>query len=98
MSTNYYLDAPDNETGHLGKWGGGYFTAKAPEGINSFDAWFAQLDGHKIFAESGYEVTADEMLKIVEPVRRNRNATHIRRPRSGEWVERGVLFVRHDFC
>jgi hypothetical protein len=51
MSANYYLDAPHNEAGHLGKWAAGYFTAKAPEGVNSFDEWAAQLQVRRIFAE-----------------------------------------------
>lgn len=97
MSVNYYLDSPHNEAGHLGLWAAGRFTAKAPEGVASFDDWAAQLDGRKIFAESGYEVTKDEM--VATALDRQRHA-HIPNPRysRGEFVDRGVLFVRHEFC
>jgi hypothetical protein len=99
MSVNYYLDSPDNEVGHIGKWGGGYFTAKAPEGVDSFADWKAMLQGHRIFAEHGVEYTPDEMVEITRPERRYGRA-NLRRPQrqQGEWIEQGVLFVRHDFC
>ena len=98
MSTNYYLDSPDNEADHIGKWAAGHFTAKAPEGVDSFADWKAMLAGHRIFAEHGVEYSPEEMIAEVvptEPGRRN-----IRRPRAerGEWMEEGVLFVRHEFC
>lgn len=97
MSTNYYLDSPDNEAGHLGQWAAGRFTAKAPEGVNSFADWAAQLDGRRIFAESGYEVSKDLMVATALQRQRHapwRNARHER----GEFCDRGVLFVRHEFC
>lgn len=98
MSTNYYLDRPDNDAGHLGKWAGGYFTAKAPEGVDNFDDWAAQLDGHRIFAEHGIEYTKDEM--VAHALERWPHAAGHRNPRydRGEFVDRGVLFVRHEFC
>lgn len=98
MSTNYYLDAPHNEAGHIGKWAAGYFTAKAPEGVNSFDEWAAQLQGRRIFAESGYEITAGEMVEKAQE--RWALAPRHLNPRSskGEFVDHGVLFVRYDFC
>jgi hypothetical protein len=97
VSTNYYLDSPDNEAGHLGKWANGRFIAKAPAGVDTFDAWAAQLVGHRIFAEHAVEYAADEMTAIAL----ERWANSFRRsPRysAGEFVDRGVLFVRHEFC
>ena len=98
MSVNYYLDSPDNEAGHIGKSAAGYFTAKAPEGVNSFAEWVATLQGHRIFAEHGIEYTPDEFLADLEPTDSGRR--NLRNPRTsrGEWIEQGVLFVRHDFC
>lgn len=97
MSTNYYLDSPDNEAGHIGKWAAGHFTAKAPEGVNSFADWKAMLAGHRIFSEYGVEYTPEEMIEMVKPDDWGRR--NIRRPRheDGEWIEEGVLFVRYDF-
>lgn len=97
MSTNYYLDSPDNDAGHLGKWANGRFIAKAPAGVDSFEAWAAQLDGHRIFAEHAMELAASEM--IATALERLPNAFR-RSPRynAGEFVDRGVLFVRHEFC
>lgn len=97
MSTNYYLDSPDNETGHIGKWASGCFTAKAPKGVDSFADWKAMLDGHRIFAEHGIEYTPAEMIEEVKPTDAGRR--NLRRPRTdaGEWIEEGVLFVRYDF-
>jgi hypothetical protein len=95
VSVNYYLDSPDNEAGHLGKWAAGCFTAKAPEGVASFADWSYQLRGRRIFAEHGVELTADEMIAIA--LRREPHA-YPRAPRAGEFVDRGVLFVRHEFC
>ena len=96
MSTNYYLDSPDNDAGHIGKRTSGYFIAKAPEGVNSFDEWTAALQGHRIFAEYGIEYTPDELVAITEPEPGALVAQ--RRPRDGEFMERGVLFVRYEFC
>jgi hypothetical protein len=98
MSTNFYLDSNDNDAGHLGKRTSGHFIAKAPQGIDSFDQWAAHLNGRRIVAESGYEVTADEMVEIA--VTRDSRFSDHRRPRyeQGEFVDRGVLFVRHEFC
>lgn len=96
MSTNYYLDYPHNEEGHIGKWAAGYFTAKAPEGVDSLDDWKAMLQGHRIFAEHGLEYTPADMISEIQPTsRRNIRRPH---PDKGEWVEEGVLFVRYDFC
>ena len=95
MSVNYDLDSPDNEAGHIGKWTAGHFTAKAPEGVNSFAAWKAMLEGHRIFAEHGVEYTPAEMIKMTEP---DRPANRRPRAERGEWAEDGVLFVRYDFC
>lgn len=96
MSTNYYLDAPHNEAGHLGQWAAGAFQAKAPEGVNSFDDWVAQLDGHAIVDEYGREVAKDEMVSTA--LERDRNSFRSRRTRrAGDFVDRGVLFVRHEF-
>lgn len=96
MSVNYYLDSPDNEEGHIGKWSAGYFTAKAPEGVNSLADWKAMLQGHRIFAEHGVEYTPAEMIVEIQP----QTPRNMRRPRAekGEWAEGGVLFVRYDFC
>jgi hypothetical protein len=99
VSTNYYLDSPDNEEGHIGKWGAGYFTAKAPEGVNSFADWKAMLTGHRIFAEHGIEYTPEQMIEETKPTDLGRrNLPHRPRAEKGEWMEEGVLFVRHDFC
>lgn len=98
MSTNYYLDSPNNEAGHIGKWAGDYyyFIATAPDGVDSLADWKAMLDGHRIFAEDGREYTPAEILNDLHP----QAAPGIRMPRTdeGEWIEDGVLFVRHDFC
>lgn len=53
MSTNYYLDSPDNDAGHLGKFAAGHLTAQAPTGVDSYTDWKAMLQGHRIFAERG---------------------------------------------
>jgi hypothetical protein len=98
VSVNYYLDSPDNEAGHIGKWAGGHFTAKAPEGVNSFADWKAMLEGHRIFAEHGRECTPAEMISEVAPTPHGRRNLRRPRPENGEWIEAGVLFVRHDFC
>ena len=96
MSTNYYLDAPDNEAGHVGKWAAGHFTAKAPEGVDSFDDWAAILEGRKVFAESGYEIAVAELVE--HALERKVGAYHRNaRYEQGEFVDRGMLFVRHDF-
>jgi hypothetical protein len=95
MSVNYYLDSPDNEAGHIGKWATGSFTAKAPEGVDTFAAWKAMLEGHRIFAEHGIEYTPAELLDRIRP---ERPATRRPRAERGEWTEAGILFVRHDFC
>jgi hypothetical protein len=57
------------------------------------------LQDRRIFAEHGIEHTADELIAHTAPLPPNRRA-HIPNPRHerGEWVERGVLFVRYDFC
>jgi hypothetical protein len=98
MSTTYYLDSPRNEAGHIGKWASGYFTVKAPEGVCSFADWETMLQGHRLFAEHGVEHTPAEMVGEVQPTDQGRR--NIRRPHAerGEWIERGVLFARHDFC
>jgi hypothetical protein len=98
VSVNYYLDSPHNEAGHLGKWASGRFTAKAPDGVNSFDDWAAQLDGRRIFAEHGIEYSAAEM--IAEALDRQPYASLQRNARhdQGEFIDRGILFVRYDFC
>jgi hypothetical protein len=98
MSVNYYLDSPHNEAGHLGKWAAGYFTAKAPEGVDSFDAWAAQMDGKKVFAESGYEVTKDKMLAMASARTGHRAAARSPNGYRGEFMDKGALFVRPDFC
>lgn len=98
MSTNYYLDSPDNEAGHIGKWAAGHFTAKAPAGVDSYHAWVDMLQGHRIFAEHGIEYTPDQMVANIEPTEEGRRNLRRPRPRGGEWIERGVLFVRFDFC
>ena len=98
MSTNYYLDSPDNEAGHLGKWTAGHFIAKAPHGVDTFDAWAAQLTGRQVFAESGYEVTAEEMVETALQRDGRFSGHRSARYECGEFVDRGVLFVRHDFC
>jgi hypothetical protein len=96
MNVNYYLDAPHNEAGHIGGSSGDRFVAKAPEGVNSFADWAAMLEGHRIFAEHGIEHTADEIVAMVQV--RPRFASHRRPdPARGEFMERGVLFVRHAF-
>lgn len=97
MSVNYYLDYPHNEPGHIGKSANGHFTAKAPEGVNSFAEWKAMLAGRRIFAEHGVEYTPEQMIEMTKPDRLGR-MTH-RRPNyeEGEWMEEGILFVRHDF-
>jgi len=98
VSTNYYLDSPHNEPGHIGKWAAGHFTAKAPKGVNSFDEWAQMLEGHQIFAEHGIEYSPAEMLNLIKPS--SMGALVHRRPRhdQGEFMERGVLFVRYEFC
>ena len=98
MSTNYYLDAPHNEAGHIGQWAAGYFTAKAPEGVNSFADWKAMLEGHRIFAEHGLEYTPAEMVAETEPNPYGRGSMRRPRPEKGEWAEAGILFVRYNFC
>lgn len=98
MSVNYYLDSPDNEAGHIGKWAAGHFTAKAPEGVDSFADWKAMLEGHRIFAEHGVEYTPAEMIAATAPQGSGRRNHRRPRPENGEWIEEGVLFVRHDFC
>lgn len=98
MSTNYYLDSPDNKAGHIGKWAAGRFIAKAQAGIDTYDQWVAMLQGHRIFAEHGIEYTPDQMVQEITPTeggRRNLRAG-IREQR-GDWVEHGVAFVRCDF-
>lgn len=96
MSVNFYLDSPDNEAGHIGKRAAGHFIAKAPEGINSFAEWKAMLNGHRIFAEHGIEYTPAEMIEHTRPDSHGR--ARMPRRAEGEWMEKGVLFVRHDFC
>lgn len=99
MSTNYYLDSPGNEAGHLGKWAAGRFTAKAPAGVNSFEDWAHQLDGHRIFAENGREVTVEEMVQqALEVVPRHQAYRFYDHPSRDDFVDRGVLFVRYEFC
>lgn len=100
MSVNYYLDNPHNEAGHIGRWAAGYFTAKAPEHVNSFDDWAAWLHGHRIFAEHGTEYSPDEMVAMTKPTEDGRRYNLPRFPREaqGEFIERGVLFVRYEFC
>ncbi|QYN41041.1 hypothetical protein K1T35_47725 (plasmid) [Pseudonocardia sp. DSM 110487] len=98
MSTNYYLDSPDNDAGHLGLWAAGHFMAKAPTGVNSFEDWAAQMRARRVVTESGSEITPEEM--IATALRRWRHASGHRRARydEGEFVDRGVLFVRREFC
>lgn len=98
MSVNYYLDSPHNEDGHIGKWANGTFTAKAPEGVNSFADWKARLEGHRIFAEHGIEYTPAEMIAETKPTETGRHNQRRPRRHNGEWIEEGVLFVRYDFC
>jgi hypothetical protein len=98
MSTNYYLDSPDNEGGHLGKSiGGSAFIAKAPEGIDSFDAWAAQMAGRQVYTEAGTEISAADLIELAT---RPRPPHQLPLPNEhrGEWMERGVLFVRDTFC
>ena len=98
MSTNYYLDSPDNEAGHLGKYSGGWaFTAKAPAGVDSFAQWIGQTEGHQIVAEHGLEESLGDFLAMVLD---SRKGGHQRMPQreKGEFVDQGILFVRYDFC
>lgn len=66
MSTNYYLDEPHNEAGHLGKFYATGFIAKAAKGIDTHDQWVAQMQGHRIFAEHGMEISASELVEMAE--------------------------------
>ncbi|MEJ3658604.1 hypothetical protein WEH80_37175 [Actinomycetes bacterium KLBMP 9759] len=95
MSANHYLDSPNNEAGHIGKSSNNFFIGKAPKGINSFDEWLASMEGHRIFGEHGLEYISQEMAEIAmdRRSRLDRNPNQSR----GEFVDRGVLFVRHDF-
>jgi hypothetical protein len=100
MSTNYYLDEPHNEAGHLGKWNGTYFTAHAPEGVDNFDQWAAQMNDHRIFAEHGLEATKDEVVEMATARIGNKAAAYAmgRQANAGnEFYSNGVLFTRSRF-
>ena len=98
MSTNYYLDAPHNDDGHLGKWVAGYFIAYAPDGVNDLTSWAAQMDGRRIFAESGYEVTKNEMVEMATKRVGHRSAAPSPNPHWRQFMNGGVLFARYEFC
>jgi hypothetical protein len=87
MSTNYYLktaDTPDGDEGiHLGQFAAGSFTFRAhpDRGVTTYEAWLAQLDTGTIYAESGYQVSRDDMTVIASAKRRFIS-----------WAERGSSF------
>lgn len=98
MSTNYYLDRAHNEAGHIGQWTNGHFIAKAPAGIDTFEAWVEMLQGHTIVSEHGIQHTPAEMLAEIEPTLEGRRSSRSPHYDEGEFKSRGVLFVRHNFC
>lgn len=98
MSVNYYLDSPDNEAGHLGKSYVTGFIARALDGVNSYDAWVAQMQDRRIFGEYGIEYSADELVALANERGRRHSLRYRSRADEGEFVEHGITFVRRWFC
>lgn len=106
MSTNYYLrtpDTPDGDEGiHLGQYAAGGFTFRAhPElGVTDYDSWLALARSGTVFAESGYEVTVDELVETAAARRRiawaERGATHS--GGAGFYDDEGRRWLAVEFC
>ncbi len=85
MSTNFYLRTPETPEGdegvHLGQYAAGGFTFRAhpDRGVTDYESWLALARSGTVFAESGYEVTVDELVETAA-------ASDIR----ASWAERGA--------
>lgn len=106
MSINYYLrtpDTPDGDEGvHLGKFVGGVgftFRAHPDRGVTTYEAWLALLDTGTIYAESGYEVSRDEMVKTAAVRDRFPSWSELGSSfKGGFFDEKGRRWLTVEFC